>query len=283
MDDWEKTLTKMRIAVRRGALALATRSAHETISPSAIEDFKNEFIELADYIKWVNNISNVNRHLKPQRANTNIISLGRDCIGRTLPVKFGMMETRNEGRKRLPFDLATHPVASVLQLLKTKFEAYRDASAYSFNNHGLPQISGLNIVFNHEDNDKIHEEGFGYLVNKNSHRVVNFYEYCCQSDLIFVLHARKSEVLAVAALERYLKQAYPRSRILLIAEHTDEFIELSARSNGFMILTAPTYDQTYKWHLPGVFCTKRGQSIEMEIHQALHEMMDSRNWENTSE
>lgn len=65
---------------------------------------------------------------KKNKANNNytIISLGKHCLPRTVLTEQGLKPTKLQGEPSYPFDLAVHPISSVIHFLETDFSDYFD-------------------------------------------------------------------------------------------------------------------------------------------------------------
>jgi hypothetical protein len=272
-----KEIDKYLLHIRRAALLgvnqLATKCADEKLDEEELDVIASEISSALNYAKWVNSVAYANRKLIQENKTRNIISLGRDCLGRTLPSKLGLIFNKKQGRQRLPFDLATHPIEAVLHLLRTDFKDYFEADEYSFDARGLPTIKKHNIVFNHEDMTKIQEDNFEYLVQANTKRVEDFLSNVAQGPPLFLFHAAKWEVTHCVELSEYLLEKFIDSRICIVMEITPDAQEMAKRFEGKVELISKTYRQGYRWHRPKCYIGTPGRQIEHEIEEGLSTAM----------
>ena len=78
-----------------------------------------------------------------------LVSLGKNCFGRMFFTFWGQKPRKAEGEKTMPFDIAIHPLKTVIYLLKTHFQTYFDDLVYSESNHYWTNPV-LNIQFPHD-------------------------------------------------------------------------------------------------------------------------------------
>lgn len=98
-----------------------------------------------------------------------IVSLGCDCLCRTIPTQWGIKPRKNQGEVGYPFDLSNNPLLGVMKNLREDFAQYFTEMYFDGNYWRLPQSKSC---FCHEDDcgandaDKIRE--------RFSRRIANF-------------------------------------------------------------------------------------------------------------
>jgi len=95
-------------------------------------------------------------HFKSRHFN--FISLGCNCFPRTVLTWWNMKPKKSEGEMSMPFDLAIHPIDSIIKILKNNFSDYLDNLQFD-SNTGYWHNTKYNIVFNH-DQTLVNENDF---------------------------------------------------------------------------------------------------------------------------
>ena len=254
--------------LNRNVLHIATKCINDQLSTASVEEAKVKVNEALDYAVWVNGLALKNAPLQKSR---NLISLGRDCLGRTLPAKFGLVDTKAGGRSRLPFDLAVHPINSVFHLLRSGFQQYFEIERYSFDDKGMPALEEMVIVFNHEDFEQVRTSNFASLIEKNQERVDLFNDAASQTDAAFLIHVKKFEVWHCAKLLDFLDGRYPWAPVFVVGEQNEDLDSVVKNRHSKAVFVSRNYKQDYIWNQARHFATKRGMRIESEICDELME------------
>jgi len=104
----------------------------------------------------------------------NVISLGLDCLSRTVCCRWGLKKTRRLGEPSGPFDLSVHPPLSIEQLITQDFPSYLDAAHLKFSeNHNFCINTLHHIHFNHETGRDFADAEFSRLRSVYSARINN--------------------------------------------------------------------------------------------------------------
>lgn len=105
----------------------------------------------------------------------NVVSLGCDCLPRSVPTKWGLKPPKNLGELTMPFDLGVHPAGAIIEILEADFVNYPpvDEAIYS-ERHGFPIVERTGILWNHEVGSRWAEKNFAPLVERYCRRINNF-------------------------------------------------------------------------------------------------------------
>ncbi len=128
------------------------------------------------------------------KRNYYIISLGVNCLPRTVLTRGGLKPAKAEGELSCPFDLAYHLLPNIIRYLETNFEDYfsdlyfeiRKRNFFDFRKKGLWQKKDGTKFF-HDKDCKIGDRD--KLVSRMKNRINNFYTII-NSDvpILFVLN-----------------------------------------------------------------------------------------------
>jgi hypothetical protein len=104
-----------------------------------------------------------------------VVSLGGDCLSRSVPTKWGIKPPRMLGELTMPFDLSVHPPAAVAAILESDFRDYLQTERLSFDpSVDLCVDRGRGILWNHEVGSDWAEDGFRALKETYARRIANF-------------------------------------------------------------------------------------------------------------
>lgn len=114
-----------------------------------------------------------------------IISLGKDCMSRSIPTRYLLKKKKKEGELTLPFDLAIHRYDAVCDLINNEFYNYVNSECLEIEN-GIIQHKEYFIRYTHERDSIFFENNFYYLTKKYEERVANFYNYIKDDRILFI-------------------------------------------------------------------------------------------------
>jgi hypothetical protein len=204
------------------------------------------------------------------REPFHIISLGYDCLLRTLCAKYGMIESRRGGRLTMPFDLSVHPLNAVVSLVERDFEQYQDASAYKAVEGGMPYHRKLNILFNHDAHPKLVENDFAGLRQALARRSENFRQAASQSGAVMLLHTRVQDIKHLPRALSVLKGRYPNAQIIVINTGVEEFA-----APGIDLLRVRVPREKYHWFMVDDFASPEGERFEHDLMAGISERIGS--------
>lgn len=151
----------------------ASRMAHQVVTCRVLAEFTAGQDDLArcrdivvfmdEYVGLCARLRSTARDFMLQYQDVAICSLGWGCLMRTLLTKFGLILTREEGRRTCPFDLSAHSLDAVTQLLENGFARYAEPGRlrHEFRLR-LPWRPGALRMIRHKDYDAafIHDAPF---------------------------------------------------------------------------------------------------------------------------
>ncbi|MDD2781550.1 DUF1796 family putative cysteine peptidase [Sulfuricurvum sp.] len=208
-----------------------------------------------------------------------IVSLGNNCIPRTIPTRKGFKKTKNEGELTLPFDLSVTPYMAVCELIETDFRDFLNVDYLAVNEHNKIVHTKYHIVFNHEsDPNEIARyvaDNFALLKEKYEKRVVNFYQYLKDSDILFI--CTYARVVYPIELCSILRRKFPELNFKLLSlfffepeAYQIEYFYPQKLSSDFIDHHAIPYPyKGYEWYKPEHFESEAGKSFEEKIAQIL--------------
>ena len=83
--------------------------------------------------------------------NVDVLSMGCDCLSRTIPTRWGLKPTARLGERSAPFDLSVTTPEGVERLLSEGFDRLTDPALLTYSDeHCIPLNSEMGTTFNHE-------------------------------------------------------------------------------------------------------------------------------------
>lgn len=197
------------------------------------------------------------------RYDYTLISLGFDCLPRTLAAKYGLIQTRSAGRLTCPFDLSVHPLPALNKLLLSDFALYGDSEKYEVTPDGMPRHKGMNILFNHDTDPSYVAGGFKALIAANMRRADNFRQYASRSNAVFALHVRAQDMAHLDEFCIIVTDKFPTALFAFISTG-DKAVEVPT---GLQTLSihSPLPRAEYKWFMVDSFATPEGAAFERRI------------------
>jgi len=114
-----------------------------------IQSIRSEFEESFRYIE-LNHAEKLKNRLELSSLDYCIVSLGQNCLPRTLSTRWGIKKTRAEGELTCPFDLAIHTPSAIKAVLENSFAFYTEPQYFELSPDNIPKHTGYKIFFNHE-------------------------------------------------------------------------------------------------------------------------------------
>ncbi len=119
-----------------------------------------------------------------------IISLGRNCLPRTVLTHAGYKPRKRDGELSLPFDLSIHSYESVCKLLDNDFQDYVNPDYICIDKNKIIHTKYTKVEFTHESIedylDFYTQNNFEELILRYQKRIQNFYTYIADNDILFV-------------------------------------------------------------------------------------------------
>ena len=88
-----------------------------------------------------------------------IVSLGINCLPRTILTRGGIKPRKKDGELSCPFDLVAHPTEVILKCLQTNFEGYFDDLFFYLRKRNFLDFRGKGI-WQKKDGTKFYHDKF---------------------------------------------------------------------------------------------------------------------------
>lgn len=213
------------------------------------------------------------------------VSLGFDCLGRTIPTRWGLKKPRCLGERSGPFDLAVHTPEVVTQLLLTDFDGYMNPANLRYcPTLGYCVDDQLRISYNHEQGPLFAESGFSKLIDVYARRVQGF-RLALQSSRPLILVAHSPPTMGVyqkqidGLMEAFRFVALRRdapTELLMIKtfEPSSPPSSISPFSeNGFAYVSMCLPREGYVWYEPECFLSDAGFEWEKSIVNCIEDVI----------
>lgn len=210
------------------------------------------------------------------------VSLGFDCLPRTLLTRWGFKRSAKLGEKSMPFDLAVHAAHGVEAIIAGDFDFYQngpltfDAKA----RHAVYPLYGVSL--NHEIGDQFYADEWNELRARYKARADNFRAMLADdAPVMFVHHADGEAEYIVRAFDlvRRLRGHRPTACVCI---HNPPFRETSplplAGSDIHMIERQYPF-KGYAWHIPRHTFSQRGFKFERDMAERLAEIIALIGWD----
>lgn len=216
-----------------------------------------------------------NNHLLSTKYNYKIISLGSDCLPRTITTRWGLKFPKIMGEPTHPFDLSVHPYEAVCKLIKNNFQDYLNPEFLNHNNQGTPINKKYQVCFNHEKDNSFSEKNFARLINTYERRIKNFYSDIDSYPILFLyknLYSRNIFPLELAKiLQNKFSDVYHKLLCITSVRYSDS--DNSELLNNLIIkhINYP-YDE-YIWHETKHYALEEGKNFELNIINTIKQVI----------
>jgi hypothetical protein len=217
----------------------------------------------------------------------NVISLGLDCLSRTICTHWGLKKTRRLGEPSGPFDLSVHPPLTIEMLIKDNFPNYLDSAHLKYSESHNFCINTLHHVhFNHETGREFAEDNFSRLRSVYSARIRNLKAGLHDPrPLCLVVHvphftgldpAGLTSLLRVQEHIQGLRAGAPSTMAIInsltpgIPAGVDEVCDQHIR-----LWNVPLPSAEYVWHDPHCFLSDEGFRWERSIAERIKVRMET--------
>jgi len=209
----------------------------------------------------------------------NIVSLGTDCLPRTVTTKWGLKRPRALGEQSHPFDLSITPIGAVTAILQASFSDFLDDLRYD-SNLGYPVNAKYGIWFNHEVGQAWAENNFAQFRRRYANRIRNFIHALGNgAHTILVIHVTDFlDQTLLGLVERAFitvkaLQSNPMSMVCVASAGVGL---VDSEIEGLMICDAPKPWPTYEWSKYQHYLTPGGLEFERRIVAAIESVMSAR-------
>lgn len=209
-----------------------------------------------------------------------IISLGTNCLPRTVLTRGNVKPSKNDGELSCPFDLVSHPIENIVRYLETNFNDYfddlffkiRKRNFFDFRKKGLWQKMDGTKFFHDKDCKSCDKEK---LILRIKNRIKNFYKII-ESDtpILFVLYIKeKSEY--INEIFNTLQKLCSHKHFELAIIDFNNSVDLK-KNNSFYLLKLPKPIKTFNtdWNTTKYRNSELGVYIEKCICDFIKEILD---------
>ncbi|ELS00524.1 Putative papain-like cysteine peptidase (DUF1796) [Xenococcus sp. PCC 7305] len=252
-------------------------SDHELWQLKSLDNFapNNELDWLANYAIY-NVETRINNHRELSKHNCKIVSLGSNCMSRTIPTRWGLKLSKSMGELTHPFDLSIHPYNSVCQVIENEFQDYLDPILLKKNHNGVPKHKKYQIVFNHERDSYFSQNNFRQLIKIYEARIKNFYHDVNKYSIIFLYFNKPKENIFPLELAKIIQNKFKEVNHKLLYINTGEknFGPDDSQFPENLIakhIRLPSED--YNWSQPQHYATEPGKNFELSIIEAIKQVL----------
>jgi hypothetical protein len=242
-------------------------SSEETIR--TISKLKDQFALAEQYLIFN---SKKREEIKQVLINKeyNYISLGYDCLPRTVATRWGIKKTKKEGELSLPFDLAVNHIFSVVNLLKEDFNGFMDPKRLGVNENNKIYHKKFKTVFNHEIDEKFIKDSFSLLCEMYNKRVKNFKNLrnCSIPNVLVHALSPNCDRNNIISLTETVSNYFLNKNIIIILNTWEENTvdkTIIEKCSGQVFYHHEQYPEGRTWYDPLFFSSTEGQKFETNI------------------
>lgn len=211
----------------------------------------------------------------PRYAGVQVVSLGEDCLARTLATHWGLKPGARMGERSHPFDLAVHPVEEVRALIESGFADYLDPANLAFSDQQKIVFDRQRrIYFNHEVGVEFAENEFALLRETYRRRIEHFHADTARAErLLLLLHIQvpgEQTRRSVEALSRTVTAHWGGKDHRFVCINTWPADSAMAAMPALpdprhAVIDLPYPFPGYVWHLPAHCFSPGGQAFERAV------------------
>lgn len=193
-----------------------------------------------------------------------IVSLGGDCLCRTIPTMWGVKPTRAEGEKGFPFDLSNIPLGVVREAIAADFKNYDQGLSFD-SSWGCWVNAKKGCYYCHEHDLTGSAEDLAKLKERFNRRIDNLRE-AMQTDkpVIFIVHYgngwcpqdRPDDVKKLFQAVKKIRGDKPMAFVAVDTRHDME------AEDGIINVDTSMLSDDYLWHIDEHRYTKEGLAFE---------------------
>ena len=230
---------------------------------------------LANYAIY-NVETRINNHLELAKYDCKIVSLGSNCISRTIPTRWGLKLPKSMGELTHPFDLSVHPYRSVCRVIENDFQDYLNPLLLKQNHNGVPKHQKYKIVFNHERDSYFSQDNFRPLIKTYEARIRNFYHDIYKSPILFLYFNKPNENIFPLELAKIIKDKFKDVYHKMLYINTKELnfdLNKSQFSENLIAKHISIPSGEYNWSQTKYYATEPGKNFEMNIIKAIKQVI----------
>ena len=208
-----------------------------------------------------------------------IVSLGCNCLVRTILTRGGVKPSKKEGELSCPFDLVSHPLPTIIKCLKTDFDGYLDDLFFEvrkrnfldFRKKGIWQKSDGTKFF-HDKDCKIND--VQKIKTRISNRINNF-KQIIKSDtpILFVINVIENGE-CLETLYNELVKLCPHKKFKLAILDFNNSVNEYPKDAYLLKLTKPIPNFVSGWNKNTYRNSKLGKYVEENICYFIKNILD---------
>lgn len=267
IQETQEAIEQLIRATTSQAISIATLSSKAKIDVSddhfqLLQNYISKDSILYDQIYYAHKISQYRRENREELEKLDylIISLGVNCLPRTVLTRWGLKPTKSLGEASMPFDLAVHSKNSVNHLIQNNFFDYFESIKFDTDKN-IWINDKLGVRWNHDKD--ITKEGKDKLITRYKTRIQNFFHAINSNKKILLVHNTFGHNDTNSPTQTILKLMEHKNFTLLIIDHSGN-IQTSFHKN--VIIHKSIYPwKDFNWSLNKCYTTESGIEFEKNI------------------
>lgn len=217
-------------------------------------------------------------------SHINFVSLGFDCLPRTLLTRWGLKRSAKLGEISMPFDLAFHSAEGVAAIIEGDFDFYFNGPLVYDAKQKFAVYPPFGVELNHDVGDEFYADGWAGLHARYQARAANFRAMLAsEQPAMFVHHTHDRSVdrhiRALFDLVRRLRAGRPTG---FACVHTPDFKAPGGPplpSNEIRLIERSYPFDGYTWHNQRHTFSRRGFDFERSIAEELAAIVEGFGWD----
>ncbi len=231
---------------------------------------------------WINFRERKKNLAELAELNYKIISLGFDCLPRTIATRWGIKPSRSQGELSCPFDLAFHSYSNICKLLDNDFDDYLNPQYLDLVTDEYQPYKTIVVntkylcKFVHENGNIWQENEFQRFRKRYQQRIDNFHSYLKGSPILFILNLNiNSYDVYPQELADIIERKFPDLSFNILVIDTSPNGQKSkpkenkSADSRISIEHVPLPSTNYRWSLSNHYTTEAGILFERKIALAM--------------
>ena len=228
-----------------------------------------------DHVEFLRAV--IDSRLQKFRRWTNVVSLGTDCLPRTVATRWGLKRPRALGEQSHPFDLSITPIGSVTAILEASFVDFLEELRYD-SELGYPVHGKFGIWFNHEVGQAWAENDFAQFRSRYANRIRNFkYALCNGAHTTLVIHITNPLDHTLMELTKRVfltVKGLGSNQMSMVCVASAGVDAIESGIEGLTICDAPKPWPSYEWSKYQHYISPGGLAFERRIIAAIERASD---------
>ena len=182
-----------------------------------------------------------------------IVSLGYNCLPRTILTRGGIKPRKADGELSCPFDLVRHVIPNIIHYLKTNFEDYFDDMYFEVRKRHFLDFRKKGIWKKKDGTKFFHDkdckaEDIEKLQNRIKNRINNFYKIInADVPILFIIYLEnENDTECLEELLDTLKSMCKNKKIHMVVLDFNNSVKTKITNSQIHILQLPEPCQKYK-------------------------------------